>query len=345
MKPIIIGFAICFLVGGALWFYGNLSKQQGTYGFYYEEACITRQQLDSFWDKKEEGLHEKLQDITLYRTEKDVEYRNIDFNRSLEGEEIEVAGNMGLLAGEMLCEGSFASSYDGDGCVISKELSYQLFGTIHGIGEEIFLSQKEADTEEAASYIVRGILDTRDILCIVQGDDKSVYPYARVKATDIPLSVVKQELMSVLPQEASWYFEGDFYRGVGRVFLCLPLWSMLFRLLFFIRRKMEQKKSLRGYPIFQMVFPFVWIVGMAGLLFLSLSFSDDYIPTAWSDFEFFSTLLQEKAKMVFLLLKNEWQLPDIGSLYSLLGVIGCSALWMYLQKTLEKSILRIRKCM
>lgn len=339
----IISFAICFLVGSALWFYGKLSKVRGTYGFYYEEACITRQQINSFWEIKEGGIHEKIEDIVLYCTKKGVEYRNTDFNRSLEGEEIEAAGNMGMLAGDMLCEGGFVSPYDRKGCVISKELSYQLFGTTSGIGEELFLSEKEAENEVEKSYIVRGILDTRDILCIVQGDDKSMYPYIRVKAKDIPLSVVKQELASVLPMKTSWYSEGDFYVGMGRIFLCLPLWGILFRLLFLMRRKMEQKKNLRAYSVFQMTVPFVWIVGIAGLLLLSLRFSDDYIPTAWSDFEFFSTLFREKAEMVFLLLKREWQLPDIGIFFNLFGIIGCSVLWMHLQKTLEKSILRMRK--
>ena len=155
------------------------------------------------------------------------------------------------------------------------------------------LAGREEENQEQASYTVRGILDTKENLCIVQGNDK----------------------------------------------------SMLFQLLFFIRRKMEKKKNLRAYPLFQMVVPFVWILGIAGLLFLSLRFSDDYIPTAWSDFEFFSTLFREKAEMVFLMLKNEWQLSDIESFYSFFGIIGCSVLWMYLQKTLEKSILRIRKCM
>ena len=88
---------LIFFSGSALYFYMNLKLSAGQSGFYYDEEWGKRQQLESFWEKAEEDTKKKIQEIALYRMEKNVQFYNPDLNRSVEGDLTEIAGGMQLI--------------------------------------------------------------------------------------------------------------------------------------------------------------------------------------------------------------------------------------------------------
>lgn len=83
--------------------------------------------------------------------------------------------------------------------------------------------------------------------------------------------------------------------------------------------------------------------GVYGILVISLNFSEDYIPTAWSDFEFFTELFRQKTDMILQILRNPWHLGDMHMMGNLMGVILCSCLTMAMLGIWGKEILPFQK--
>ena len=83
--------------------------------------------------------------------------------------------------------------------------------------------------------------------------------------------------------------------------------------------------------------------GVYGILVISLNFSEDYIPTAWSDFEFFTELFRQKTDMILQILRNPWHLADMHMMGNLMGVIVCSCLTMAMLGIWGKEILPFQK--
>ncbi len=157
------------------------------------------------------------------------------------------------------------------------------------------------------TYIVRGIVDTKGQLCMLQGKKGRTYPCIRIEAAGIPLSVVRQRLTGILPEGKGWSSECDLYLGIGRLLLYLPLWVMLLYLLKCIGKVLPE--------MLMFLVPVTGFAGVCALLLLSVGFSDDYVPTAWSDFQFFVQLFDEKQQAFLALLNallcgftNAWKL-------------------------------------
>lgn len=65
-------------------------------------------------------------------------------------------------------------------------------------------------------------------------------------------------------------------------------------------------------------------IGRAFSLLPAWKFSDDYIPTAWSDFSFWTELFRQKSDMLFTLLEKPLHIADIIMLKNFVGAITAS---------------------
>lgn len=336
-------FLLLFFLWGILsfWSYHNLLELEGQVGFYYADDTMTREQLEDFWDNASEKEKKEIQDIVLYRIEEKRMLSNCDLNRTMEAPLIETAGNMQLASGDCLLQGNFVAASDLKGCVLSKEAAYQLFGTVKAVGETIWILQTEEEQIHRVPYEVRGVLNRKDSLCMIQSDRDS-YPYIRVKAEGVPLSLVKQRLAGLLPEETSWYSESGFYIGIGRIILSLPLWLLLYQFIRFVRRHTRTMEVSLWREVWKYSLVIAGIALAFGILKISVQFSEDYIPTAWSDFEFWGELFRQKIEMVRILVKKEWHWTDMDMFRDLGWCICClvmgSALFLSLEKNKNKSL-------
>lgn len=289
-----------------------------------------------FGERKKE-----IQDIVLYRIEEKRMLLNCDLNRTVEALLIETAGNMQLAAGDCLLQGNFVAASDRKGCVLSKETAYQLFGTVKPIGETIWILQTEEEQIHKVPYEVRGVLNRKDSLCMIQSDRDS-YPYIRAKAKGVPLSLVKQRLAGLLPGETSWYSESDFYIGIGRIMLSLPLWLLLYQFIPFVRQHIRTMEVSVWREVWKCSLVIGGIVLAFGIVKMGVRFSDDYIPTAWSDFEFWGELFRQKIEMMRILVKKEWHWTDMDMFRNLGWCMLCSmagsTLFLSLEKNKNKSL-------
>ncbi|MBU3876237.1 ABC transporter permease [Faecalicatena sp. AGMB00832] len=297
---------------------GILKQFDGQAGFYYQKDVVTGKQLKDFWENASEDAKREIKGLVFFRTEKDVEIKNESLGRSEIGDLIETAGNMYLVVSGRLVKGSFVTDSDLRGCVLSKKSAELLFGDDDIIGEEVRVGKK--------TYRVRGIVDLSQSLCMVQGEAENGYPCIRADAPRLPLSVMQQMLAGLLLPECEWISEGNLYYGVGRFFLWLPAWLILSVGIMECRKRMRliQNKVLRAGM--EMGIPVAAFLGVCVILLVSLRFSDDYIPTAWSDFAFWTELFRKKRELSITLIGNPFQIADSIMLGSLAAVMAAGVL-------------------
>lgn len=297
-------------IGAAFVSYVRLSGMQGQSGFYYPEKLLKREQITGFWERASDDAKREIRDIALFQEYKGKVLKNEDLNRETKVKLVETAGSMNLVMPDRLTAGAYVTDMDSKGCVISKKTADALFGSFEAVGEQISLGK---DT-----YIVRGIVETEGQLCMIQGEKGKAYSCIRIEAPGIPLSVVRQRLSGILIEEKGWISECDLYLGIGRILLYLPLWVMLFLALGHMGKILPE--------MFRFITPIVGFGGICALLLLSMHFSDDYIPSAWSDFPFWTQLFSEKKKAFFSLLEHPLCAADSRMLGSLAGILAAAIL-------------------
>lgn len=321
--------------------YENLKQFDGQAGFYYSQETVTRMQLKNFWKNASEDSKREIQGLVLFRTETGIEIKNQELNQGETGDLIEAAGNMHLVIPGKLMKGSFVTDSDSHGCVISRKTAENIFGDRDIIGEKVLIGKK--------NYVIRGIVDMDKSLCMIQGDNEKSYSYIRVDAPRMPMSVVQQMLAGLLAEDCEWISEGNLYYGIGNIFLWLPVWAALFAGVFRYGKAVPRMGNEVFNYILKIMIPISGFAAGCTLLLVSFKFSDDYIPTVWSDFEFWTELVQQKKEMISMLLESPVQIADALMFRSLVGVmvvsalLVCGILWR-LQIGLNKRFLENIRC-
>lgn len=312
------------ILGLGIRFYGTLKTFSGLSGFYYKEEVITREQVQKFWKDVSPEAEREIQDIVLFRKKSKKKISNPNLSRSVKGEVLEAAGNMNLIMPGTLMMGSFVSDSDDRGCVISKKTAEKLFSSYEVLGGVIYLGKE--------GYYIRGILDVNYEFCMIQGTRGTTYPSLRVDAPRLPLSVVEQQLAGILPSDYGRVSEGDLYKGIGGLFFWIPGWVLFFLMAFYCRMEIRSLKlknweyrwQKTSIDLLKYGLPVMVFAGICGLLLVSLDFTDDYIPAAWSDFSFWTDLFKGKWGDILRLIKGQLSFFDRKMLGNLAGVMTTS---------------------
>lgn len=312
MSFLLAVFLLLFFAGIGTFCYSSLRKHAaGELGLVYRSTFVTREQMETWWQNAGEDERKYIKDMTLWKTPEEVNAVNTSLGQSAKVQLIKAAGNMNLIMPGKLCEGSLVSDGDNTGCVVSKTLAQKL--NVDEMGGMIQVSGKQ--------YQVRGILDSSEAVCIIQGESGTLYSRVQVQYRNMPASGAEQMLSGLLPGTADVRAEGDLFRGLGGLFLMAPLWVLFARSAAGLRR-VYRNATWKDWikELCSLCFPVLVIGGIGLLVLLSFHFSDDYIPGAWSDFSFFSKLAAEKAGDMKGLIT---QALDYRDRDMLLGTAGC----------------------
>ena len=267
---------------------GFLANRQGNREFtaYYDNTVLTGKEMDIFTrDQEEEDIP-----VTAAWKEEEKESFTGSLDRSCQGTFLEVRGEMEVLFPRQLIRGNFPWSGDDQGCVISRGLSWELFGTEDGVGNEI---QAQGET-----YTVRGILEGKDnLLAVWAKEEEGLENFRLSYDTDlVPVSQAEEFLYQMTGAEPERIFEGNLYGALSRFSLFLPVLILGalagIRSLQTGRKQGDIRKKLCWYVL----------AGLLCLLFLwglekSIRLSPDYFPSMWSDLSFYPQLLEEKIQI------------------------------------------------
>lgn len=264
---------------------GFLENRHGNREFtaYYDSTVLTGRAMDIFIRSQEE---EEIPVTAAWKEEEKESFAG-SLERTCQGTFLEARGEMELLFPRQLIRGNFPWRGDDRGCVISRGLSRELFGTDNGLGNEIRASGR--------TYVVRGILKGKEnLLAAWAGEEEGLENFRLSYDTDLtPVSQAEEFLYQMTGAEPERIFEGNLYGALSRFSLFLPV--LIPGALAGIRsfqagRKQENiRKKLCWYVL----------TGLLCLLFLwglenSVRLSPDYFPSMWSDLSFYPRLLEEK---------------------------------------------------
>lgn len=236
-----------------------------------------------------------------------------ELGQSADGTVVRVSGNIELVFPDQKEAGGFPLPTDRAGCVISRGLALNLFGTTNVVGNRLCLGE--------TTLIVRGVLKMEEpLLALPQTDGTERMPYVEIRTRGRASAPGLSQLAGGLGLFGEAYaFCGSFYVSLGRLFLSLPFWCAYFllgpRLL-----KWRRKKRGSGY-----VGEGLFLAGIGVGLALSVSFTPDFIPARWSDFEFWGRKIFEIAEWIrarrdFPVIS--WEMEVLGRLWR----IGAGAL-------------------
>ena len=266
---------------------GFLGNRRGNQEFtlYYDSPVLTGKEMELFIQEREE---EGLPSVAAWKeTDKESFTGNADLVR--QGSFLEVRVEMKTLFSRQLIQGNFPWKEDYQGCVISRRLSQELFGTDKGIGNEIQV--------EGESYLVRGILKGEEnLLAVWAEEDQELENFRLSYDSDLePVSQAEEFLYQMTGAEPDRTFEGNLYGALSRFFLFLPILAGSFLGGVYSLRTAGKQREKRRKLFWYLLAGIFWLLFFWGLG-RSVRLSPDYFPSMWSELSFYPQLIEEKIK-------------------------------------------------
>lgn len=272
------------------------------------------QKTAQWWrqDKKEQGTP---LNYCIWGQKDNIVVSNEELSRTAGADAVIFCGNPEILFAE--CRTPVLE--DTQGCLIDEETAWELFGSVQVIGKEISC--------QGSSYIIRNIIRTREKVVAFQaggffqksqkkpaeGEENSSADFVLQR-----LTVQKPRENSIRELQMIWasqyglnvqVLDMELLRGISGfllllipVTLCVVLWVSLYRQ-FRIRKTLQQKAACAAISLALAVF-------LAFFLGKWVRIPDDYIPTLWSDFSFWTRLWKDKTEGVKLLIQIPKGMPD-----------------------------------
>jgi len=257
-----------------------------------EQSCMLYKKTDFLNGKEASEMQERNQEIeepfnfTLWGSKKQQEICFQEYGRKKNAEIFFICGNSSLLfPGE-----SSLDEADQEGCLLSGDLAYELFGSRDAEGQKLLYDSKE--------YTIKGILQQARQIMVIQADGKTEnimdaaalwIPKGRLAslaAADFEQLYGAADLKLNLNAVLSW----------GRFFVSLLPFCMTVLLAYAAAKKII---SFRQVPFQCFMFSAAAIVFILFCLWLGeyrqgLSFP--FTPARWSDFQYWKETFQELVK-------------------------------------------------
>lgn len=206
----------------------------------------------------------------------------------------QMKGQQSAVFGEMLTAGRYFTEGEQDVCLLDRETARMLFGSDNVIGMKIMWEDKR--------FTVCGLLEGKQPLCIVPAKKGTAYDGIAAKkaekasSSELAFGTLEASLGNVGQQR----IDGHLYYMTACLFYFLLTASVLAA-----AGVKERKKRVAAV---------LYMVLAAEVILLGVSFASpgsDYLPSYWSDFDFFVELFAEKKLQVQGLLHHQefvsWQ--------------------------------------
>lgn len=248
--------------------------------------ALSRQQACA----KQDGASEQ-PEVTLWQIHSDQEVKN-EHKKSMTADTVVVFGDCRDITSAIMLQGAFPARTDWSGCAVSSGLAFSLWGSIDVCGLPIEM--------EGGMFYVRGVFEE---------EEPRLYHQARNESKE-PLSNMQLTFSGTGTREKAerYLVTADF---PGGMILEQPLleWAltMLFRLpavvLFvgIVVRILRRGKKLWHYPVlFLLYLPSVLVLSAGLFICMDLpGIPAGFIPSRWSDFDFWSNLAAGHRKNLF----------------------------------------------
>ena len=244
-------------------------------------------------------------DFTVWGIQNKTELKTEELGREANGTAYFIAGDVSLL----FRHDGFLLREDTQGCLLSKDLAYKLFGSVDIVGLSL--------TASGQTLTVRGILqEAEGAIVINAGEDTGKIMDAAI--IRIPEGVLASSIIHSFQNRHGFGTDaalpGIVKDMANLVVMLLPV--CMGSCLFIPWCKALNRNRHMGGSISKFLFYPCLLGGICFLLFytyiaeISFQIPQDYLPTNWSDFSFWSNLAKEKKNELLTLFTIEKREPE-----------------------------------
>lgn len=256
---------------------------------HYEKEGLTGDQLESVLKDQLESKDRIISGLVAWNQETQQTIKNQDLGRSIEGNQLKVYGNTRLLfeTKELIGNGFYEN--DLEGAIITEQVAYELWGNTDVVGKQITLQDKD--------YTIRGILKDKSKSIIVQSEtssEEAKFNVARIEFID---NDNVEETLNTL--QFKYNLPKGIYNNLSLKSILLSYLALIpgcllgvygmLKLYFYIYR--THRYWISAIVLSIIAIGITWITGE--VLQLSIQLPSYVIPNRWSDFAFWSSLLEK----------------------------------------------------
>lgn len=271
--------------------------------------------------------------FTAWSEQKQVTVVNQELYREIQANLIRVCGDSRLV----LDGGSWLDWENTEGCLMNKNLCIALFGSTNVVGQKVWILDKE--------YMVKGLLRGTSNTILVETEEKEEVLLERI-SVEMPRNGIQEQELQTWSEQfgvegVSLNFQA--YRVFGQTAVRVLPCILFFCILIPVVGKVHREKM---GPVARIVYLAAIIWGLGTFLWISgiqLRIPDDWIPSRWSDFEFFANVWKQKTEALGALINGEKSQPELIYATGMVNAVKYSLLslgfaWMWIRK------LKITKC-
>lgn len=302
---ILLIFIAVFLYKKTTGIYAEMKRYSNVLWISFPANGIEKEKVESIIIENNQGKNNK--HMTIWKELANQSITNTDLYRNANVDVIIIAGKANLLFNT----GINLEEDDKKGCVISQSLAKKLFGDINVKNCKIIYQEEE--------FFIRDVLEKR-----FKGDLIAIRPGSHMEQPFDSMIVEKQNIHSSSLSLQNKLFhqyelegvlvEFDLFTEFIAFYLLIPIALITFLLVKYSLSHNQKDFSLSGkFPLKRRLYGGVkvvigiavilsWILNIREILWLS----DDFIPSAWSDFKFLQNLFNEKAEaLIYFLQKSK----------------------------------------
>lgn len=288
MVPVIWALLAVFFWCMACSFYSSAISLCSSVGIKWENGGISpialvRQQSYA----KQDGAAEQ-PEATLWKIHPDQEVRAAD-KKSMIADAVLVFGNCRDITTAIMLYGSFPAQSDQSGCAVSSGLAFSLWGSTEVLGLPIKI--------EGNVFYVRGVFKEEEPRLFRQVQAESKEPLSNMQLTFTGPGAGERagQYLSSADFPEGRILDLTLFAWVLGMILRLPAIILAIGIL---GRVTRHGKRLCRYPLLLAVY-FLIAFGILAVLWFCMDlpeFPSEFVPTMWSDFEFWGNLFQEQGK-------------------------------------------------
>lgn len=234
--------------------------------------------------------------VTLWKISKDQSVEAESIKKKADMEVTIFYGNITSAVKAGILQGNFLLNEDKQGCMIDEKGAYSLFGSLDVLGKKV--------QWQNGAYVIRGIVEGTTGALYVQGhEEQLIFQNIELKLKNEKNGT--EQAITYLTEKGlpapEGIIDGYFMSEIAQAFCYLPAWILFFTIAV---RLLKEVWHLRRRPVLfciGSIFVIVSIILLQLAIDFHISFPEQFIPTKWSDFSFWSSQIQQIKENVHLL--------------------------------------------
>lgn len=278
----------------------QLKEQADMISLSYPAGAVTETAYDQ-WKKSEDS--EIFSEGAVWKACGDFKALSEDTGHDQKVSCYQIKGQPATIFGKELAAGRYFTEGERNVCLLDQDTVRQLFGSDNVLGLEVRMDEK--------TWQIVGVLKGDASICVIPSEEEQAFDgiVIRKKEPEQSTNQAVSMIEAFLGNTDGQQIDGQLYYVLACllyfIILALSLAIMGFAAAKIIRRKTKKRvqpqKEFRIAEIGrQCVLPFC-LAAAVMILIAGVNAANpgsDYLPTYWSDFEFFSRLFEDKADQI-----------------------------------------------